>query len=405
MDAVKQEVPTGFVEGAYDTRFQPVVDAFLTNFDARDELGASVCLTVGGETVVNLWGGTADEATGAPWTTDTVSVVQSNTKGATALCAHVLAARGLLDLGAPVAEYWPEFAREGKEHTTVRMMLDHSAGIPVFRGPVEPLAFYDWDHVVARLEAELPFWEPGTRHGYHLLNFGWTVGELVRRVSGKSLGAFFAEAVAGPLGLDFWIGLPEEIEPRVAPLLSYAGLPSGPPSDFVVTMLADRESIPACAVRNLLPFDHNSRAHHAAEIGGGGGITNARGLAGMYRPLANGGGDLVDADGIARMRRVSSATNKDATLRIPTRFGMGFMVSMDNRRVPAADSVILGEHAFGHVGMGGSVGFADVEHGLSFGYTMNRMGPGILMNERGQSLIDAAYRVLGCVSDITGNWR
>jgi len=405
MTDLKQDVPSGLVEGAYDDRFQAVVDAFLENFATRAELGASVCLTIDGVTVVDLWGGTADKQSGAPWTRDTVSIVQSNTKGAVAFCAHVLAGRGLLDLEAPVSEYWPEFAREGKERTTVRMMLDHSAGVPVFRGPVEPGELLDWDRVVARLEAEPPFWDPGSRHGYHLINFGWTVGELVRRVSGQSLGAFFDAAIAGPLGLDLWIGLPDEIEPRVAPILPYSGPPSDPPVEFVRVLLADPESIPAMGIRNAYSYDNNSRAAHAAEIGGAGGITNGRGLAGMYRPLANGGGGFVDADGIARMRRVSTAGNKDATLCMPTRFGTGFMVSMDNRGVPGADSVILGEGAFGHVGAGGSIGFADPERGLSFGYSMNQMGPGILMNERGQSLIDATYRVLGCVSDITGNWR
>lgn len=382
------------VEGDFDDRFAPVVDAFAANFAERDEVGASLCITHEGATVVDVWGGIADPATGAPWQRDTLSIVHSCTKGAVALCAHVLASQGKLDVEAPVAEYWPEFARNGKERATVRMMLDHSVGVPVFRGAVEKGELYDWDRVVARLEAEEPFWEPGTRNGYHMLNFGWTVGELVRRVSGRSLGTFFREAITEPLGIDFWIGLPEEIEPRVAPLTNYVRSKGEPLGAFALTLLSDSTSIPALAMVNMASAAFNSRAYHAAEIGGGGGITNARGLAGMYTPLALGGGDLVDVETLDRMRRVSVATNDDATLRIASRFALGFMVSMDNRAKTEKDSVILGEHAFGHVGAGGSIGFADPSCGLAVGYSMNRMGPGILLNERGQSLVDAAYRIV-----------
>jgi CubicO group peptidase (beta-lactamase class C family) len=340
---------------------------------------------------VDVWGGTADQRTGAAWERDTIAVVFSCTKGATALCAHLLADRGLLDLDGPVADVWPEFAREGKERATVRMMLDHSVGVPVLRGPIRDGELYDWDRMVARLEAEAPFWEPGTRNGYHLINFGWTVGELVRRVSGRSLGTFFGDEIAGPLGIDFWIGLPEDRDPFVAPILPYVRSKGEPLSEFAKTMLSDPESIPALGIANTIAFAPNSVAAHRAEIGGGGGVTNARGLAGLYAPVSLGGGSLFSAGAVDRMRRVSVATNKDATLCIPTRFGLGFMVSMDNRRVPGADSVLLGERAFGHVGAGGSIGFADPEVALSFGYAMNRQGNGILLNERGQSLVDATY--------------
>jgi CubicO group peptidase (beta-lactamase class C family) len=271
------------------------------------------------------------------------------------------------------------------------MMLDHSVGVPVFRGAVERGELYDWDRVVARLEAEEPFWEPGTRNGYHMINFGWTVGEIVRRVSGRSLGTFFREEVAEPLGIDFWIGLPEEHEDRVAPLAPYVRSKGERLSEFQLAVLNEPTSIPALATTNLMTFGANSRAAHAAEIGGGGGISNGRGLAGMYTPLALGGHGLVDSATLQRMRRVSVATNKDATLRLATRFAMGFMVSMDNRGKRETDSVVLRDGAFGHVGAGGSIGFADPEHALALGYSMNRMGPGILLNERGQALVDAAY--------------
>jgi CubicO group peptidase (beta-lactamase class C family) len=243
-----------------------------------------------------------------------------------------------------------------------------------------------------------------------MINFGWTVGELVRRASGKSLGAFFRDEVAGPLGLDFWIGLPEEHEPRVAPMIPWLPGPGDELGAFAKAMLSDPKSISALSLLNTGGFDPNSRACHAAEIGGGGGISNARGLAGMYAPLACGGSldgvTLVDADSLARMGEISAATQEDATLLIPTRFALGFMKSMDNRarRRGDRDSAVLGAAAFGHVGAGGSIGFADPACRMSFGYSMNRMGQSILLNERGQSLVDAAYRALGYRSNASGVW-
>ncbi len=402
-------------QGTCRPGFERVAEAFEKNLKEKGEIGASVCLTVGGETVVDLWGGVADAKTSAPWTRDTVSIVFSCTKGATALCAHVLASRGALDLDAPVAELWPEFAQHGKERVTTRMMLDHSSAVPAVRAKVKDDGPYDWAYMTDRLAAEVPFWEPGTRNGYHGFTFGWTVGEMVRRASGKSLGTFFREEIAGPLGLDFWIGLPEEIEPRVAPIVAHVYKAADAVTPFMRDLATNKESVAALFYFNNGAWRSggaNTRAGHAAEIGAANGITNARGLAGMYAPLANGGGDLVDATTLARMGEVSMATHDDATLRIPTRFALGFMKSMDNRRRSLAaklwgedcDSVILSSAAFGHVGAGGSLGFADPVAGLSFGYTMNRMGPGLLMNERGQALVDAAYLSLGYKNKDGGVW-
>ncbi|MEY2468968.1 MAG: hypothetical protein QOF21_1666 [Actinomycetota bacterium] len=395
MESLKAEVPTGVVTGEYDDRFQAVVDQFIDNFHVNDEVGASLCVSHEGETVIDVWGGAVDREITAPWDRDTISIVMSCTKGAVALCAHVLASQGKLDIEAPVNEYWPEFATNGKDRATVRMMLDHSVGVPAIRGELAPDFMIHWDQVTERIAAEAPFWEPGTRNGYHLINFGWTVGELVRRVSGKSLGAFFQEAICEPLSLDFWIGLPEEHEPRVSNLIQATPPEStGHVSKFMEVIMSEPESATRVAMSNMLSQKTSGRDWHAAEIGGGGGITNARGLAGMYTPLALGGGNLIDRETLERARRCSVATNLDATLQIATRFGLGFMLSMDNRDKYDKDSVILGEHAFGHVGMGGSIGFADPSIGLAMGYTMNRMGPGILLNERGQSLVDATYRVI-----------
>jgi len=402
------------VEGTCKPGFERVAEAFEKNFSERGELGASVCLTVGGETVVDLWGGLADPKTGKAWTRDTVGIVFSCTKGATALCAHVLASRGKLDIDAPVTELWPEFGQHGKEQVTTRMMLDHSSAVPALREKVKDDGPYDWSYMTERLAAEEPFWKPGTRNGYHGFTFGWTVGEMVRRASGKSLGAFFQDEIAKPLGLDFWIGLPEAIEPRVAPILPFAYTREQAVTPFLRD-LADRQSIASLFFMNVGAWrtgGANTRAGHAAEIGAANGITNARGLAGMYAPLAMGGGKLVDAKTLTCMGEVSMATHDDATLRIPTRFALGFMKSMDNRWRsvgaeifgPDVDSAIMGSAAFGHVGAGGSLGFADPAAGLSFGYTMNQMGPGLLMNARGQSLVDAAYLSLGYKNKDGGVW-
>lgn len=410
MVELKKDVANGRIEGSYDPRFAEVAAEFERNFAERDEVGASVCVTHEGATVVDLWGGQADAAAGKAWERDTVSIVFSCTKGATAICAHVLASRGELELDAPVRRYWPEFAKAGKEDATVRMMLDHSVGLPALRTPVRPGGCNDWDYMIGLLEAEEPFWKPGIRNGYHMINFGWTVGELVRRVSGRSLGTFFREEIAEPLGLDFWIGLPEEIEPRVAPIIPFLPQPDGEVGEFMQKMLGEPSSIQALSLFNSGGFNPNDRACHAAEIGGGGGIGNGRSLAGMYAPLACGGSldgvTLVDGDALARMGEVAMATNEDATLLIPTRFALGFMKSIDNRQIPRIDrdSAVLGAAAFGHVGAGGSIGFADPATGMSFGYSMNRMGQGILLNERGQSLVDAAYRALGYRSNQSGVW-
>ena len=402
-------------DGLCKPGFERLAEAFKKNFDSNGEVGASVCLTVGGETVVDLWGGVANPKTGAAWTRDTVSIVFSCTKGATALCAHVLASRGKLDLDAPVIELWREFGQHGKEGVTTRMMLDHSSAVPALRAPVKDSGPFEWDYMTARLADEVPFWPPGTRNGYHGFTFGWTVGEMVRRASGQSLGTFFREEVAKPLGLDFWIGLPEEIEPRVAPITPYVYKAADAVTPFMRDLGTDKQSIASLFFFNVGGWrtkGANARESHAAEIGAANGVTNARGLAGMYAPLANGGGKLVDAKTLARMGEVSMATHDDATLRIPTRFALGFMKSMDNRRRslgarlfgPDVDSVILGSAAFGHVGAGGSLGFADPAAGLSFGYTMNQMGPGLLMNARGQALVDAAYLSLGYTNKDGGVW-
>jgi CubicO group peptidase (beta-lactamase class C family) len=294
------------------------------------------------------------------------------------------------------------------------MMLNHSAGVPALRDPVRKGGFLDWNYMTERLAAEAPFWTPGTRNGYHMSTFGWTVGELVRRVSGQSLGTFFRQAIAEPLGIDFWIGLPDSEHHRVARMVPWQPDRKAPLAAFTAALQrglkAGEPSLQYLALMNT--GGHRSDLPEAwrAEFGGGGGMANARALAGMYAPLAQGGTHcgvrLLRPETIERMSAVSVATEIDATLLMPTRFGLGFMRSMDNRHRPAGfmESMVLGRDAFGHAGAGGSVGFADPEAGLAFGYAMNRMGAGILLNERGQGVVDAAYRAIGYQTSAPGAW-
>jgi CubicO group peptidase (beta-lactamase class C family) len=396
------------IEGSCQSRFASVREEFERNFAERGEVGGSVCMTVDGETVVDLWGGAADPATGQAWANDTIAPIWSSTKGLVALCAHMLASRGELDFDEPVSSYWPEFAKNGKDAITVRMLLNHQAGLAALREPIPPGSYVDWDVVVDALAREEPNWEPGTRHGYHGLTFGHLIGEVVRRVTDRSIGTFFREEVAEPLGLDVWIGLPEEHETRVA-----TNIPAPPPApgDAIPTLyqvaLTDPASVQAQMLVNfggflLDPEAINSRAVHASEFAGLNGIGNARSLAGVYRPLALGGAvdgvRLVDEGQLVAMGAVSAA-GLDAVCLVPSRWSLGFMKANDNRHAPPHDaaggSALLSEDAFGHAGMGGSLGFADPRARVSFGYVMNRQGSGLALNDRGQSLVDAAYRSLG----------
>ena len=409
MQAIAITTPQGAIEGYCDRAFSAVAEAFVANFTAHDEVGASVAVTIEGRTVVDLWGGRRAR-NGAAWERDTVATVYSATKGALALCAHMLADRGLLSLDAKIADYWPEFACAGKEDATVVMTLDHSVGVPHVREPVALGGFYDYDAMVARVAAEPAFWAPGSRLGYHAITMAWTVGELIRRAGGQRLGGFFQEHVAGPLGLEFWIGMPAALHGRISPMIAAVPDPAWMGTRFVQAALAKVASPTQLFMRDFLLVDANSTACHAAEIGSANGLANGRALAGMYAPLANGGSingtRLVSADTLARMARTSMASHEDATLLAPMRFSAGYMKAIDNRRTAGTvnSSLLIAASAFGHVGAGGSLGFADPHCRLSFGYAMNRMGTGLLLNPRGQALVDATYGALGYRSNSSGAW-
>jgi CubicO group peptidase (beta-lactamase class C family) len=393
----------GALAGTCAPGFEAVLQEFRNNFVARGEVGASVCITHRGQTVVDLWGGLANPKDSTPWNRDTISIVFSCTKGAAALCAHMLIERGALGLHDDVAKIWPEFATNGKEGTTVAMMLAHTSPVPHLREPIKTGGYYDFDYMAERVAAEPAWWEPGTRQGYHGVTYAWTVGSLVRRAAGKPLGAFFRDEITEMLGLDFFIGLPESEEHRVAGMMAPPFSEMNLDARFTKALM-EQGTLSNLFMTNAGEADFNALEMHAAELASANGITNARGLAGLYSPLANGGGGLLRPETIALISRASACTHMDATLLQPMRFGLGYMLSIDNRAA-GADSVILGETAFGHVGMGGGIGFADPAAELSFGYTMNRMGAGILLNERGQSLVDATYRSLGYRSNVTGAWK
>ncbi len=390
--ALSDESPTAQIGGTVAPGFERVRNAFAANFEQHGDVGAAFSLYHRGVKVVDLWGGVADVETGRPWVEDSIVLVFSSTKGATAICAHLLAQRGELDLDAPVAEYWPEFAAAGKQDIPVRWLLSHEVGLPVFDNPMTAEEWLSWEAPVKALAAQRPVWEPGTAHGYHAGTYGWLVGEVVRRISGKSVGTFFADEVAGPLGLDFWIGLPESEESRVVPMIGIDLQDSDVDEQALTerrrTLLEtarDPDSLLNRPSTTTAP-DMNSRAFHAAEIPAGNGITDARSLARMYASLIGDGVDgvrLLNDETVARAS-TEQANGRDEVMGIETRFGLGFSL----------DGTYGGESAFGHGGAGGSLGFADPKAEIAFGYVMNKMQLVANDDPRTLNLIAAAHESL-----------
>jgi CubicO group peptidase (beta-lactamase class C family) len=383
------------IEGECDKRFESVRKAFEENFQKRGELGAAVSIVMDGRPLVDLWGGHADKAKTRRWERDTLVNVYSTTKGFTATCAHRLIDQGKLDPDEPVAKYWPEFAQAGKKELPVRYILSHRAGLPAIKKPLAEDAIYHWDTMISALEGQEPWWQPGTRHGYHALTIGWLVGEVIRRITGKGLGTYFRTEIAEPLGLDAHIGLDAKHDARVSDLL-----PSGPPEpgqpDLFAEAAKDPEGPTAKAFLNppLLtkPDVVNSRAWRVAEIGGGNAHTTARSLARLYGALARGGEvdgyRIVRPEAIERFWAEQSYGPDQVLMQLPTRFSMGFMLSQPGMGFGPNIK------AFGHPGAGGSLGFADPVKRIGFGYTMNQMANGLLIDSRALALFEAFYAAL-----------
>ncbi|MFF4728058.1 serine hydrolase domain-containing protein [Streptomyces mirabilis] len=385
--------PAPRVHGHCDARFAAVRTAFEENFRDRDELGAAVTVTLDGETVVDLWGGWADAARTRPWERETLVNVWSTSKGPTSLCAHILADRGLLDFDAPVAAYWPEFAAAGKESVLVRHLLSHRAGLAGLREPHDLAQLCDWELTVERLAAQEPWWEPGTRSGYHALTFGHLVGEVVRRVSGLRPGAFLEREVTGPLGIDFTIGLPEKETERAAELVH----PRVASSSEQAAIFAQLAPAAVAALANPLvgATEANTAQWRAAEIPAANGHGTARAVAALYGIFAGRGAygsrQVLSPEAAERVRE-GQGSCRDLVLGAgfahETETGLGLWLSGPN------GSYGPNPRAFGHDGFGGSCGLADPESGLSLGYVMNRMGPHIADDPRKMALVDALYSAL-----------
>ncbi len=386
------------IGGEVAAGFEPVREAFAENFARHGDIGAAVCVYRDGHPVVDLWGGIADPRTGRPWTRDALQLVYSATKGATATAVHLLAQRGELDLDAPVATYWPEFAANGKVDIPVRWLLSHQAGLVALDRPVPLKDALAWHPMVAALAAQRPVWTPGTAHGYHGRTWGWLVGEVIRRVSGRTPGRFFADEIAAPLGLDFFIGLPAHEHERVSHMVHSkpaVDLTTVPP-ELVPEELRDQVaawsdpdsfSNRAYMVTDPAAIDFNSPEVQAAELPASNGIGTARGLARMYAALIG----EVDGTRLLTPETLTLATKEqaagmDQVLVAPSRFSSGY-------QLPTEDNPMMGPSAVGHNGRGGSLGFADPEHGIAFGYAMNHIvsGPD---DVRAVSLVDAVRRSL-----------
>jgi CubicO group peptidase (beta-lactamase class C family) len=383
------------IHGTVAQGFEKVADAFRSNFDEFPEVGAGFALCADGELKVDLWGGVADLATGRAWDERTLQLVFSTTKGAAAICVARLVDAGQLSFDDRVAQHWPEFAAEGKHDITVAQLMSHQAGLPYVDAQLTTAQVLAVEPVVSALAAQRPVWQPGTTHGYHALTYGWLAGELVRRVDGRSIGRYFAEEVAAPLGIDFWIGLPESEEERVSTLES-----APPPSDpaelalMMQVMGPGTVGFKALTMNGALmglgpgPNPFNTRPVHATEMPAANGITNARSLARMYAAMV---GDVdgirLVGDEVMRVMSSEAVNGPDAALVAPTRFGMGFM--LENELVP-----LVGRRGFGHAGAGGSLGQADPDTGVGYGYVMNQMLGGLAGDPRTIRLNDAVRACL-----------
>lgn len=375
------------VSGSVAPGFEALQQVFASGFDGRPAMGAALHVVIAGETVADLWAGTADARTGRPWRADTPSVVFSCTKGLVSILAARLVQEGRLDYDAPVSRYWPEFAAAGKGNVTVGQVLAHQAGLSAPRQDLSEDDIVDWERVVSILAAQEPLWPPGTGYAYHALTHGWVAGEIVRRVAGMSVGSYFRELVTGPLGVDAWIGLPDELAEgaahlRVSPPLSalWAEEAAKPAPNWPYRAMTLGSALPADLVTEDGGF--NAQRIRAAEIPGAGGIASARALATIWSAtvVPTKGVRLIGDAVIAQATRTQSAGAPVFGGDPPfSRWGYGFQLDSEARHY-------IADGCFGHDGAGGQVGFADPRRRIGFGYVTNwMMGP---EDQRATRIID-----------------
>jgi CubicO group peptidase (beta-lactamase class C family) len=386
------------VNGAVAEGFEPVREAFVRNFEALGDRGAAVAVYRDGHKVVDLWGGTKDVDGTEPWQPGTAQIVRSATKGVAAAVLLLLQQRGELDLDAPVGEYWPEFKAAGKERTRVWQVLAHRAGVPVLDRPLTPAEAADPDLGAAAVAAQPPVWEPGTDHGYHAQTYSWLTGELVRRVTGRTVGEWIAKEIAGPVGADLWLGLPDGEQARVG-RVAQADPPADPrglrtrPKRAVSDAYADPTSLTRRAFAAITPLpDENDPAYRAAALPASNGIATADGLARFYASLIGevDGGQRLFTPETVDLARAEHSEGPDRVLVVPTRFGLGYMLH-------GAASPLLSPTSFGHPGRGGALGFADPESGLAFAYVPNAFRKSVTADPRAQALVRALRASPGLV--------
>ena len=379
------------IQGYFDLQFEAVRDAFAALFDDPQARGMALCIQVGGETVVDLWAGVADKDGQQAWHSDTLLNLFSCTKTFTAVTALQLVGEGKLDLDAPVARYWPEFAAAGKERITLRHLLSHQAGLPAIRQSLPAEALYDWPTMTAALAAEQPWWALGEGHGYAPITYGWLVGEVLRRIEGRGPGESIVARTATPLGLDFHVGLADSEFDRVAFISRGKGnLGDAAAQRLLKTMMSDASAMSTRAFTNppSIMTSTNKPEWRRMQQPAANGHGNARSLAGFYAGLLD--GQLLESELLSELTR-EHAVGDDKTLLTATRFGLGCM--LDQPQVANA-TYGMGPRAFGHPGAGGSIGFADPERDVAFGFVTNNLGPYVLMDPRAQGL---ARCLMGCL--------
>ncbi|MGW7525667.1 serine hydrolase domain-containing protein [Streptomyces sp. NPDC054783] len=383
------------VNGTVAEGFEPVREAFAANFALLGERGAAVAVYRDGHKVVDLWAGTRDVDGTAPWEPGTAQIVRSATKGVVAAALLLLHQRGELDLDAPVGDYWPGYKAAGKEHTLVRHLLAHRAGVPVLDRPLTPAEAADPDLGAAAVAAQAPVWEPGTDHGYHAQTYSWLTGELVRRITGRPVGEWIADEIARPVGADLWLGLPESEHARVGRVgpveapEAERGLKTRP-KRAVAEAYTDPDSLTRRAFAAITPLpDENDPAYRAAALPASNGIATADGLARIYASLIGevDGGSRLFTPETRDLARAEQSAGPDRVLVVGTRFGLGYMLH-------GAASPLLSPGSFGHPGRGGALAFADPETGIAFGYVTNGFRKSVTADPRAQALVRAVRTAL-----------